>query len=78
MKTRRIEVKRPIIEDKTANQINFSFSRKVGGLFTTETDLEFAKICVRLANVQKIFFQKIVLKVITAIRWPLKTPDRLA
>ena len=45
----------PINEYKTCNQINFRCSRKEGGQVTTETDLEFAKICLRSSNVQKNF-----------------------
>ena len=53
---------KPKIEDKTANQINFGYSRKHGGPVITEIDLEFAKIGIRLANVQKNFFEKLFLK----------------
>ena len=41
MKTRRIEVRKPIIEDKTANQIIFGCSRIVGVPVITETALLF-------------------------------------
>ena len=44
MKTRRFEVIKPKIEDKTANPINFGCSRKFGGPVITESDFEFAKI----------------------------------
>ena len=44
MKTRRFEVIKPIIEDKTANPINFGCSRKFKVPVITETDLDFAKI----------------------------------
>ena len=43
MRTRRIEVIKSIIEDKTANQINFGFGRKDGGPVTTETGLYFTE-----------------------------------
>ena len=43
MKTRRIEVIKPIIEDKTTNQVSFACSRKDRGPVISETDLEFAK-----------------------------------
>ena len=71
MKTRRIKVMKLIIEDKTANQINFGCSRKDGGTGITEIDLEFANISLRLANVQKKFKKNV-----TAISCPLKPLDR--
>ena len=43
MKTCRIEVIRPKIEDKTANQITLGCTSKDGGTVITETDLEFKK-----------------------------------
>ena len=43
MKTRRIEVIKPIVEDKTTSLINFHCSTKYRGPVITETDLEFAK-----------------------------------
>ena len=54
METRRIEVIRPLIEDKTTSQFKFVCSTKYGVPVITETELEFAKISLRLANVQKI------------------------
>ena len=53
MKPRRIKVMKPIIEDKTANRINSACIRKFGVPVITETDSEFAKIGLRLANLQK-------------------------
>ena len=38
MKTRRIEVIKPISKDQTANLINFGCSRKYGGTVFTEVD----------------------------------------
>ena len=61
LKTRPIKVIKPIIEDKTANQIVFACSRQFGVSVITETDLEFAEISLRLANVQKIILQKLFL-----------------
>ena len=49
IKTRRIEVIKPITEDRTTNQINFGCSRKDRGPIITENDLEFKKICLELA-----------------------------
>ena len=46
MKTRRIEVIKPTIEDKTTNQISFDSSGKFRGYVVIDTDLEFAK-CLR-------------------------------
>ena len=43
MQTCRIEVIKPIIEDKTTSQINVGCSTKHGGPVITETDLELAK-----------------------------------
>ena len=67
---------KPIIEDKTASQINLGCSKKVGGPAITEPDLEFAKIGLRTANVQKKNIQKLLFKVLTAISCPLKALDR--
>ena len=61
MKTRRIEVIKPIIEDNTDKHINFGGNRKNKGTVITETDL-FAKIILGSANVLKQKFQKIFLK----------------
>ena len=61
MKTRPIKSIKLIIEDKTANRIISACSRKVGVPVITETDLEFAKINLRLANVQKKNFQNLFL-----------------
>ena len=55
METRRIGVIKPIIEDKTASQNNFGCSTQYWGPLITETVLEFAKIILRLTNVQKTF-----------------------
>ena len=62
MKIRRLEVIKPIIGDKTANQINFGGSRKNGGTVISETDIKFAKICLRSADSQKKIIQKLFLK----------------
>ena len=43
MKIRRIEVIKPTIENKTANQISVDCSGKFGGYVITDTDSEFAK-----------------------------------
>ena len=75
MKTRGIEVRKPIIGDKTANQINFICSRKDGGPVITETDLEFAKTSLIL-TLKKRGFRKINFKVLTAISCQLKALDR--
>ena len=45
MKTRRIEVIKPIIEDNTANQVNLGCSRKSGSPVIIEIDLQFRKLC---------------------------------
>ena len=58
----RIEVIKPKTEGKIANQINFGCSKKIGGTVITETDLNFAKSILRLANVHKKSFRKIILK----------------
>ena len=58
MKTRRIEVIKPIIEDKTANQVNLGCSGKNGSPLIIEIDLQVTKLCLRLFDVQKIFFSK--------------------
>ena len=55
METRRIEFIKPQIEDKTSSQINFGCSIKYGGPVIADIDLDFAKICLRSANVQKVF-----------------------
>ena len=48
MKTYRNEVIKPINEDETAHQMNFSSSkRKRQGYVISETDLEFANISLR-------------------------------
>ena len=62
MKTRRIEVIEPIIEDETANQINVAWKLKDGGPVIFETDLENEKTSLRSINVQKIYFSKNYLK----------------
>ena len=54
MKTRRIEVTKPII-DKTANQVNFCCSRKDGVPVITETDVQFRKTSLGSVNVEKIW-----------------------
>ena len=77
MKTRVIEVTKPIFEKKTANQIIFSCCRKNGGSAIPETDLKFAKLCARLANVQKKN-RKIIFKVLTAISCSLKALRRFS
>ena len=50
MKTRRIEVTKPIIEDKTANQVHFCCSRKDVVPVITETDLMFRKTSLGSVN----------------------------
>ena len=62
MKTTRIEVIKPINENKTASQIYFGCNRKIGSPSITDTDLKFAKIGSRSANVQKLFFENLYLK----------------
>ena len=42
MKTRRIEVRKPIIEDKTAHQVHFDCSKQDGCPVIAEIDLQFA------------------------------------
>ena len=63
------------LEDKTANQNNFSCSGKERRPVITETDLQFTKICLLSVNVKKIS-RKIIFKVLTAISSPLKALDR--
>ena len=52
LKTCRIEVIKPIIEDKTANQVNCGCSRKCWVLVVTEIDLQFTKLSLRSVDVQ--------------------------
>ena len=63
MNTLRIEVIKPIIEDRTPNQINFGCSRNDGGPIITEIDLKFTKIGLRsvviLKNFSKNYFQRL-------------------
>ena len=59
IKTRGIDVIKPIVKDKTISQIRFSCFRKYGGLVIIETDLQFTKINLRLVYVKKNF-QKII------------------
>ena len=60
METRRIEVIKPIIENKTTIRINFGCSTKYKDSVISEIDLEFAKKrlnCLTLKKVRKIIFQ---------------------
>ena len=72
MEYRRIEDIKPMIEDKTASQIIFGCSNKYGR--SVIFDLDFAKIILKLANIQKNF-EKLVFNVITNISCPLKALD---
>ena len=76
MKTHRIEVIKPITEYKTANQIFFGCNKKARGPIITEIDLEFAKMNLRSANVQKNIRKNIFYKILTAISCPIKALDR--
>ena len=77
MKTRRIEVIKPIIAEKTTNHNNFGCSRKVEGPVITKTDLRVRKNNLGLDNVHKKIFRKIIfIKLLTAISCPLKALDR--
>ena len=53
MKTRRTVAIKPIIEDRTTKKITFGCRRKDEAPDSNEADLEFAKNCLRSANVQK-------------------------
>ena len=55
------------LEDKTANDINFSLSRKQMGSLKSETDKQFTKT-LRLVNAQEKF-RKIIFKNITDIKF---------
>ena len=55
------------LEDKTANDINFSLSRKQMGSLKSETDKQFT-MTLRLVNAQEKF-RKIIFKNITAIKF---------
>ena len=54
METRRIEAIKPKNEKNKTRQNNFGGTTKYWGPVITETDLEFAKISLRAANVQKL------------------------
>ena len=71
MKSRRIEFIQPIIEDKTASQVNFDCSRKDGGPVISEIDSRFTKLSLRLVEGQNFFF-----KDSAVISCPLKALDR--
>ena len=71
MRTRRIEVIKPITGAKTANQINFCCSREVGVPKITKIDLKFAKI-LRSTNNQEFFLEKLLSN---ALCCPLKALD---
>ena len=70
MKTRRIEVTKPIIEDKTTKQVSFGCNRKDGVLSLLRLP---KKISLRSVNLKNI---RIIFKVLTAISCTLKALDR--
>ena len=74
LKSRGIEVKKPIIEDEMANQVIFGCKRKDGGPVLTKTDLEFKKLSLRSVIVPK--FRKMLFKVLTTISCQLKALAR--
>ena len=73
MKTRRIEVTKPIIEDKTTKQVNFGCNRKDGVLSLLRLPNVSKKISLRSVNLKNY---RIIFKVLTAISCTLKALDR--
>ena len=56
MKIRRIKVIKPVIEEKTATQINFGRTRKFGISFITEIDIDLEKNKLKIKKFSKNYF----------------------